>query len=119
LNVGAIKSAEIVEFLKALRTKFKRKLLIVWNGAAQRQSRAVREYLDNPHEAIQMALLPGYAPDLNPVEHLSEWLIKRHPLATCCPDELAKLKYTARNKLISGQKRKSIIAGCWHQAELW
>jgi len=67
---GAIKSAQIVEFLKALRTQFKRKLLIVWDGAAQHRSGVVREYLDSTHGAIQMALLPGYAPDLNQVEYL-------------------------------------------------
>ena len=36
---GAVKSAQIVEFLKALRTQLKRKLLIVWNGAAQHKRR--------------------------------------------------------------------------------
>jgi transposase len=118
LHDGAIKSAQIVEFLKALRTHFKRKLLIVWDGAAQHKSRVVRGYLDSTHGAIQMALLPGYAPDLNPVEYLWAWL-KRHALANFCPDDLAELKYTARNKLKSGQKRKSIIAACWKQAELW
>lgn len=37
---GAVKSAQIVEFLKALRAQLKRKLLIVWDGAAQHKSRA-------------------------------------------------------------------------------
>jgi hypothetical protein len=46
---GAVKSAQIVEFLKALRTQLKRKLLIVWNGAAQHKSRIVRGYLDSTH----------------------------------------------------------------------
>ncbi len=44
--------------------------LIVWDGAAQHRSRVVREYLDSTRGAVQMALLPGYAPDLNPVEYL-------------------------------------------------
>jgi hypothetical protein len=34
LHDGAIKSAQIVEFLKALRVQLKRKLLIVWDGVA-------------------------------------------------------------------------------------
>src|SRR6058998_2734320 len=42
---GAVKSAQIVEFLKALRSQLKRKLLIVWDGAAQHKSRIVRQYL--------------------------------------------------------------------------
>lgn len=118
LHDGAIKSAQIVEFLKALRAHLKRKLLIVWDGAAQHTSRIVRNYLDSTYGAVQMALLPGYAPDLNPVEYLWAWL-KRHALANFCPDTLDELKDTARRKLKSGQKRRSIITACWKQAELW
>ena len=40
---GAVKSAHIVEFLKALRSQLKRRLLIVWDGAAQHKSHIVRE----------------------------------------------------------------------------
>lgn len=118
LHDGAIKSAQIVEFLKALRAQLKRKLLIVWDGAAQHKSRIVRQYLDCTGDAVQMALLPGYAPDLNPVEYLWAWL-KRYALANFCPDTLAELKDTARRKLRSGQKRRSIITACWKQADLW
>ncbi|WP_230947421.1 IS630 family transposase [Burkholderia territorii] len=118
LHDGAIKSAQIVEFLKALHAQFGRKLMIVWDDAAQHKSRIVREYLDSTDGAVQMALLPGYVPDLNPVEYLWAWL-KRHALANFCPNNLAELKHTARCKLKSGQKRKSIIAACWKQAELW
>lgn len=117
LHDGAIKSAQIIEFLKALRAQLKRKLLIVWDGTAQHKSRVVREYLDSTRGAVQMALLPGYASDLNPVEYLWAWL-KRHALANFCPDTL-ELEHTARRKLKSDQKRPSIIAACWKQAELW
>ncbi len=55
-----------------------------------------------------MALLPGYSPDLNPVEYLWAWL-KRHALANFCPRSLAELKTTARSKLRSGQRCQSII----------
>ncbi len=115
---GSVKSEQIVEFLKALRAHLKRKLLIVWDGAAQHKSRLVREYLDSTKGAVQMALLPGYSPDLNPVEYLWAWL-KRHALANFCPKSLNELKTTARDKLRSGQHRQSIITACWKQAELW
>lgn len=59
-----------------------------------------------------MALLPGYAPDPNPVEYLGAWP-KPHALATSCPNSLAGLKTTARNKLRSGQHHQSIITACW------
>ena len=115
---GAVRSAQIVEFLKALRVQLKTKLLIVWDGAAQHKSRIVREYLDSTLGRVQMALLPAYSPDLNPVEYLWAWL-KRHALANFCPRSLAELKTTARSELRSGQRRQSIITACWKQAELW
>ena len=65
-----------------------------------------------------MALLPSYAPELNPVEHLWAWL-KRHALANFSPHSLHELKTTARDKLRSGQHRRSIITACWKQADLW
>ena len=67
---------------------------------------------------IQIAFLPPYAPDLNPVEYLWAWL-KRHALANYCPSNLGELQSTARKKLKSAQKRPSIIAACWMQATLW
>jgi transposase len=115
---GAVKSAQIVEFLKALRAHLRRKLLIVWDGAAQHKGRIVRQYLDSTKGAVQMALLPGYTPDLNPVEYLWAWL-KRHALANFCPRSLHELKTTARAKLKSGQRRRSIITACWKQSDLW
>ena len=105
-----------MEFLKALRAQLRRKLLIIWDGAAQYKSRIVREYLDSTQGRVQMALLPAYSPDLNPVEYL--WL-KRHALTNFCPRSLAELKTTARNKLRSGQRRQLIITACCKQAELW
>jgi transposase len=53
---------------------------------------------------IQIAFLPPYAPDLNPVEYLWAWL-KRHALANYYPNDLGELQSTARKKLKSAQKR--------------
>jgi len=40
-------------------------------------------------------------------------------LANFCPDNLAELQTTARNKLKSAQHRPNIIAACWKQAGLF
>ena len=63
---------------------------------------------------IQIAFLPPYALDMNPVEYLWAWL-KRHALANYCPNDLSALHTTALNKLKSAQNRPSIIAACWMQ----
>ncbi|OIQ90551.1 hypothetical protein GALL_275690 [mine drainage metagenome] len=64
-----------------------------------------------------MVFLPPYSPDLNPAGSLWAWL-KRHALADLCPANLGVLNLTARNKLKSAQRRPSIIAASWAQAEL-
>ena len=118
LHEGSIKKEQHVEFLKALRAHLKTKLLIIWDGLRAHRSKLVREYLDTIDGDIQMAFLPPYAPDLNPVEYLWAWL-KRHAMANYCPDNLTDLNNTARSKLKSAQQRPSIIAACWVQAGLW
>jgi transposase len=104
--------------LKALKAHLRRPLLVIWDGLRAHRSRLVREYLDSINGHIQIAFLPAYSPDLNPVEYLWAWL-KRHALANYCPNNLAELHTTARNKLKNAQKRPSIIAACWIQATLW
>lgn len=118
LHEGSIRKEEIVEFLKALKAHLKQPLLVIWDGLKAHRSRLVRDYLDGLNGHIQIAFLPPYAPDLNPVEYLWAWL-KRHALANYCPNDLSELHATARNKLKSAQKRPSIIAACWMQATLW
>lgn len=115
---GSIKKEQIVVFLKALKQHLKQPLLIVWDGLRTHRSRLVRDYLDSTEGHLQVAFLPPYAPDLNPVEYLWAWL-KRHALANFCPDNLSELQLTARNRLMSAQRRPNIIAACWQQAELW
>ena len=118
LHEGSIKKEEIVAFLKALKTHLKQPLLVIWDGLRAHRSHLVRDYLDAIGGNIQIAFLPPYAPDLNPVEYLWAWL-KRHAMANYCPNNLAELHATSRSKLKSAQKRPSIIAACWKQATLW
>jgi len=118
LHEGAIRAPQIVLFLQALHRHLKRRLLIVWDGLRAHRSRLVRDYVDSTAGAVELAFLPPYAPELNPVEYLWAWL-KRHALANFCPDGFGELKRTARAKLKSAQRRQSIVAACWIQADLF
>ena len=115
---GTIKSEQIVTFLKALRRQLRQRLLIIWDGLRAHRSRLVRDYVDSTRGRLQLAFLPPYAPELNPVEYLWAWL-KRHALANFCPANIYVLHKTARNKLRSAQRRTTIIAACWKQASLF
>jgi transposase len=118
LHEGSIAKEQVAEFLKALLAHFRRRLLIVWDSSRPHRSNLVRDYVASTAGQIQLHFLPGYAPELNPVEFLWGWL-KRHALANFCPDTFAELHRTTRGKLKSAQRRSLIIASCWQQAELF
>src|SRR5205085_1043491 len=62
-----------IDVLRRLRAEWPdRKLLVLWDGAPTHRAKAVRETaraLD-----IELMPLPGYSPDLMPVEELWRWL---------------------------------------------
>ena len=115
LQKGSIKKEQHVEFLKALRTWLKQRLLVVWDSLKAHRSKLVYDYMAATRGDIELAFLPPYAPDFNPVDYLWTWL-KRHALANFCAANLAELKVAARAKLKSAQQRVSIIKSCWAQA---
>ncbi len=118
LHEGAIRSPQIVQFLRALRQHLKQRLLIVWDGLRAHRSRLVRQYVAGTGGDIELAYLTPYTPEFNPVEYLWAWL-KRHAMANFCPNGFAELKHGARAKLKSAQRRQAIVAACWMQADLF
>ncbi len=62
-----------IDVLRRLRTEVPdRKLLVVWDGAPYHRAKAVREVACEL--GITLMPLPGYSPDLMPVEALWRWL---------------------------------------------
>lgn len=114
---GAIKGPQVIEFLRALKAHIKHKLLVIWDGLSAHRSRLVRSYLEALNGAIQVEPLPGYAPELNPTEYVWGYL-KQHELANFCPANLYELSSFARNRLKSMQRRPTLVAAFWRQAEL-
>lgn len=114
---GAIKSAQIVEFLTALMKHIRKPLLIIWDGVGPHKSRLVKHWLEEQHGRIAIAFLPPYAPELNPVEAIWAYL-KKHEIANLCPTNLAEVSDFARRRLKSMQRRPKLIRAFWQQAEL-
>lgn len=117
LYPGAIRSPQIVDFLGQLRRQLRRKLLIVWDGLKAHRSRLVQQYVDACEGAIRLAVLPAYAPELNPVEYLWGYC-KQHELANFCPRDFTQLTGFARSRLRSMQRRTTLVKAFWGQAEL-
>ena len=95
---GAIRSPQIIEFLTHLLRHIPGKLLIVWDGLPGHRSRAVWEFVRQQRGRLWLEFLPGYAPELNPVEYLwSHW--KQHELPNFCPQDFGQLSVQARRAL--------------------
>ena len=71
---GAIRSPQIIQFLAHLLRHIPGKLPIVWDGLPGHRSRAVWQFVQQQRGRLWLEYLPGYAPELNPVEYLwSHW----------------------------------------------
>ena len=76
LYPGAIKSPQIIEFLKHLMRHISEPLLVVWDGLPSHRSQLVRDFVAATEGALVLERLPAYAPELNPVEYL--WRYWKH-----------------------------------------
>ena len=115
---GTIRAPQVVEFLKALRTQLRgRPLLIVWDGLGAHKSGLVRRWLEEQQGQVQIEFLPGYAPELNPVEQIWNYL-KNREIANFCAANLAEVGNLARHRLRSMQRRPNLIRAFWRQTEL-
>ena len=64
-----------VRFLKHLLHQIPGKLLVIWDGLPAHRGEAVRSFLATGAAArLQLERLPGYAPELNPVDGLWQYL---------------------------------------------
>lgn len=113
---GAIRSPQIVEFLKVLRQHLPGPLLIVWDGLRAHKSRLVRDYIEGDG-AIQLEFLPAYAPELNPTEYIWGYL-KTREIANLCARHIHTVHDLASRRLRSMQRRPALVHAFWKQAEL-
>jgi len=115
---GAIRSPQIIEFLSHLLRHIPGKLLIVWDGLPGHRSRAVWQFVQQQRGRLWLEYLPGYAPELNPVEYLwSHW--KQHELPNFCPTTFGQLSDSARQALRRMRRRPTLVCAFWEQAELF
>jgi transposase len=114
----AMKAPEIIDFLTHLMRHLRRPLLVIWDRLPGHRSVDVREFVAAQHGRLTLEWLPGYAPELNPVEHL--WAhLKKHEIPNLCPRDLGELSTAARAALRRMRRRPTLVAAFWKQAELF
>lgn len=121
LHGGTIRTPQVIAFLGQLQRFLRGKLLIIWDRAQIHRSLRLRRYMERHGERLAMAYLPGYAPELNPVEYLwAYW--KEHELANFCPKDIWQLGHFASQALKRIRRRPNrpaLVTSFWKQAELF
>lgn len=90
MRLGSYDAQSLIGFLKYLKRHLRRdKMILVWDGLPAHKSHIMSAYLMSQRSWLTVERLPGYAPDLNPVESL--WgNLKGQELANLCAENLAQ-----------------------------
>lgn len=89
----------LIAFLQDLRRHLRgQQATLIWDGLPAHKSRIMQAYLRRQRHWLREERLPGYAPDLNPVESL--WSnLKGQELANRCSQGLGEAEAAARQGL--------------------
>jgi transposase len=92
---GAYNTESLIEFLTDLHHHFgAQKVTLIWDGLPSHRSRQMKAWITTQRHWLLVERLPGYAPDLNPVELL--WgSVKGAELANLCPDTIDEAQAAA------------------------
>lgn len=111
-------SAAIVEFLQDLRAIFKRKLLLIWDGASIHTSKEVKSFLDTiPEQELFLVKQPTYAPELNADEQVWAYL-KNVLLKNFCFHNINELFLKLKSSLDFVKENTSLVVSFFSHPKL-
>lgn len=114
----ALKGETIVPFLKHLLRHITGKLLIVWDGLPAHRGQAIKDFLRaGASKRIHLERLPGYAPDLNPIEGVWQYL-KYVEMKNLCCHTLDELRYELRKAIARLRHKTDVICSCIEHVHL-
>jgi transposase len=70
-------------FLIAFRASTDGYLILIIDGAPYHKGEAVREFVEDSHQEMELYRLPSYSPELNPQEHVWKVFRKQHTHNQC------------------------------------
>ncbi len=114
---GAVRSPQIVQFLKHLRRHIRGPVVLLWDGLNAHRSLETRAYLDANRAWLTVHRLPAYAPELNPVEGLWAWC-KGTFAANLCPESLDPVRHQLRCGRRRLARHPDLLRGFLHKAGL-
>lgn len=114
---GSIRSAQVVQFLRALKRHRRRPVLLVWDRLPAHRSWMVQQVLRQQRRWLRVEWLPAYAPELNPVEQLWTYL-KYGRLANFAPETIEQIRDEVRHEVRRLRPRPSLLRSFFHHSTL-
>jgi transposase len=98
LRPGAYNDELLIEFVHDLHAVEQRHVLLIWDGLPSHRSRRMSDWIASQRHWLTVERLPGYAPELNPIE--SVWgNLKSGELANLCSDSIDSVAAIAEEGL--------------------
>jgi len=114
----ALSGQESQRFLKHLLQHVAEKLLVIWEGSSIHWAAEVKTFLaTGAPRALHLEPLPGYAPDLNPVEGIWD-LLKYVELRNLCCQHLSHLNLELGLAIRRLRTKPPLIQACFAGAGL-
>jgi len=88
----------LIEFLSELNDFEQRRVVLIWDGLPSHRSGRMRAWVASQRHWLSVEPLPGYAPELNPIEQV--WgNLKSTELANLCSDTINEVAGVAEDGL--------------------
>jgi transposase len=98
LRPGAYNDETLIAFLSELNEVEQRNVLLIWDGLPSHRSRRMSDWIVSQRHWLSVERLPGYAPDLNPIENV--WgNLKSQELANLCSNTIDQVADIAEGGL--------------------
>jgi transposase len=98
LRPGAYNDETLIAFLSQLNDFEQRNVLLIWDGLPSHRSRRMSDWIASQRHWLWVERLPGYSPDLNPIENV--WgNLKSQELANLCSNTIDQVADIAEGGL--------------------
>jgi transposase len=113
----AFKGPDVVAFLQHLLAHLPGPLLVIWDGAPIHRAQPIKDFLaGGAARRLRLERLPGYAPDLNPLDQGVWQHLKHVELANVCCTDPTHLRHELRRATHRLRHKRHILFGCIRHA---